>query len=263
MCVADAVQDVFGPARTAASQIAPSQPVIAGGATDPEEIAAGAAAGVAARVEVAAAANAMYKQNKKLLEENGFDSVAKIPHEQPLTITHHDVRKVVDEIKASLAGATKEARETFDSNFTLLTDAGFATVEDVPVGAGRERVRKDDVLDLLRSIRSEAADGGLMSSQQVMASHPIPLPAILFHPIPSLQVTAELGEEEEESSESSDSDGGSDYHLDGKSAEELNKELKEQHKLKRELEAEMVAAEKNVTDSLHAMRKSAMVRAVV
>ena len=68
--------------------------------------------------------------------------------------------------------------------------------------------------------------------------------------------------EEEEEVKSSDS-GASDYGLDGKSPEELNKELREQHKLKRELEAETSAAEKIVSGSLHAMRHSAAVCAVL
>jgi hypothetical protein len=75
-------------------------------------------------------------------------------------------------------------------------------------------------------------------------------------------VYEEEGEEEEEEESSGDSDA-SDYGLDGKTPEELNKELKEQHKLKRELEAETAAAEKNVSGSLHAMRHSAAVCAVL
>jgi hypothetical protein len=76
------------------------------------------------------------------------------------------------------------------------------------------------------------------------------------------QVEEAEEEEEEEEEESSDSDA-SDYGLDGKSPEELNKELKEQHKLKRDLEAETAAAEKNVSGSLHVMRYSAAVCAVL
>ena len=169
LCVADNGQrlEIFSKARSAASQIAPSKPVVLGGATKPTET----VAGVATRVEVAAAANSLFNHNKKMLEANGFASVVNIPHEQPLTITHHDVQNVIDSIKEALAGATAEARAAFSSNFTLLSDNGYSSVEDVPVGVGRDNVSKKDVLDLVRSIRSEDADGAnaLMSTQEVVA----------------------------------------------------------------------------------------------
>ena len=170
--------DVFRAARTAASVIAPAAQVLSGGATEPAEI----VAGVATRVQVAAAANSRFNLYKKLLEENGFDSVDKIPHEQPMSITHHDVEKVVGSIQEALAGATAEARASFLSNFTLLSDNGYSSVEDVPVGVGRDNVNKKDVLDLVRIIRSEHADGAnaLMSTQEVVAYHTVLYCTVLY-----------------------------------------------------------------------------------
>ena len=103
--------DVFRDARSAASVIAPATQVLPGGATDPAEI----VAGLTTRVQVAAAANSRFNLYKNLLVANGFDSVDKIPHEQPMTIsiTHHDVEKVVGSIQEALAGATAEARAAF------------------------------------------------------------------------------------------------------------------------------------------------------
>ena len=180
LCVADNGQrlEIFSKARSAASQIAPSKPVVLGGATKPTET----VAGVATRVEVAAAAQSKYNNNKKLLEENGFASVVNIPHDQPMSITHHDVQKVIDSIKEEFAGATAEARTAFESNFTLLNDNGYATVEDVPVGAGRDNVNKKDVLDLVRSIWSEDADGAnaLMSTQEVVAYHTVQYCTVVY-----------------------------------------------------------------------------------
>ena len=76
-------------------------------------------------MQVAAAANTVFNLYQKLLKTNGFASVVNIPHEQPLTITHHDVQKVIDSIKEALAGATVEARAAVSSNFTLLNDNGY------------------------------------------------------------------------------------------------------------------------------------------
>ena len=170
--------DVFRAARTAASVIAPAKQVLSGGATDPAEI----VAGLTTRVQVAAEANSRFNLYKKLLEENGFDSVDKIPHEQPLTITHHDVQKVIDSIQDALAGATAAARAAFVSNFTLLNNNGYSSVEDVPVGAGREKVSTKDILDLVRSIQSEEADGAnaLMSTQEVVAYHTVQYCTVLY-----------------------------------------------------------------------------------
>ena len=92
--------DVFRDARSAASVISPAKSVLPGGATEPADI----VAGVATRVQVAAAANTVFNLYQKLLKTNGFASVVNIPHEQPLTITHHDVQKVIDSIKEALAG---------------------------------------------------------------------------------------------------------------------------------------------------------------